>query len=317
MRAMTEPRWIDVGEAAELARAPVTALTAGGVPLALTCVAGEFGALHGACNHVGGPLGRGTLDGEYLTCPWHAWKFHRTTGVGEPGYEQDVVPAFPVKVERGRVLVDLAGGSPRKRGPHPPHPLARRIERAPGPVRVAGISTTSMSKRAPRYSTSEALLETALAHAAARGSPTQLIKLRELVFKACEGYYSKAAPACTWPCTITQFDPRDQLDRVYEAYVHGADVVLVATPIRWGAASSLYHRMVERMNCIQNQQTLNERVLLKDKVVALVITGGQDGVQAVAGQMLAFFSELGCQFPPSPPAPGGRKAHALDPEPRA
>ena len=45
-------------------------------------------------------------------------------------------------------------------------------------------------------------------------------------------------------------DPTDQLDRVYEAVVHWADVILVATPIRWGVASSLYFKMVERMNCI-------------------------------------------------------------------
>ena len=95
-------------------------------------------------------------------------------------------------------------------------------------------------------------------------------------------------------------DPSDQLDRVYEAFVHWADVVLVATPIRWGAASSLYYKMVERMNCIQNQITIANRVLLRNKVVALIITGGQDGIQAVAGQMLGFFAEVGCTFPQFP-----------------
>jgi multimeric flavodoxin WrbA len=95
-------------------------------------------------------------------------------------------------------------------------------------------------------------------------------------------------------------DPGDQLDAVYEAFVHWADVILVATPIRWGAASSLYYKMVERMNCIQNQITLANRVLLKNKVAAFVITGGQDNVQAVAGQMMGFFGELGCQFPQFP-----------------
>jgi hypothetical protein len=39
---------------------------------------------------------------------------------------------------------------------------------------------------------------------------------------------------------------------------------------------------------------------MRNKVVALVITGGQDNVQAVAGQMLTFFAELGCQFPQFP-----------------
>ena len=95
-------------------------------------------------------------------------------------------------------------------------------------------------------------------------------------------------------------DPNDQLDRVYEAFVHWADVVIVATPIRWGAASSLYYKMVERMNCIQNQITIANRVLLRNKVVALIITGGQDGIQAVAGQMLGFFAEVGCVFPQFP-----------------
>ena len=95
-------------------------------------------------------------------------------------------------------------------------------------------------------------------------------------------------------------DERDQLDQVYEAFVHWADVVLVATPIRWGAASSLYYKMVERMNCIQNQITIANRVLLRNKVVALIITGGQDGIQAVAGQMLGFFAEVGCVFPQFP-----------------
>jgi hypothetical protein len=58
--------------------------------------------------------------------------------------------------------------------------------------------------------------------------------------------------------------------------------------------------MVERMNCVQNQITLRNRVLMCNKVGAFIITGGQDNVQAVAGQMLGFFAELGVQFPPFP-----------------
>jgi hypothetical protein len=39
--------------------------------------------------------------------------------------------------------------------------------------------------------------------------------------------------------------------------------------------------MVERMNCIQNQETIANRHLLKNKVAAFIITGGQDNVQAL------------------------------------
>jgi multimeric flavodoxin WrbA len=100
--------------------------------------------------------------------------------------------------------------------------------------------------------------------------------------------------------SITQMDPGDQLERVYEALVHWADVVLVATPIRWGAASSLYYRMAERMNCVQNQVTTHNRVLIRDKVAGFIVVGGQDNVQAVAGQMLGFFAEIGFLFPQFP-----------------
>ena len=55
------------------------------------------------------------------------------------------------------------------------------------------------------------------------------------------------------------------MDRVYEGIVHWADVILVSTPIRWGRASSLYYKMVEQLNCIQNQETIANRHLLKTK----------------------------------------------------
>jgi hypothetical protein len=58
--------------------------------------------------------------------------------------------------------------------------------------------------------------------------------------------------------------------------------------------------MVERMNCVQNQITIANRVLVRNKVASFIITGGQDNVQAVAGQMLGFFAEIGCHFPQFP-----------------
>lgn len=298
---MPEGPWTDVGSVEELRNKPLQEVLCGTTPIALTYKDGAFAAISGLCNHVGGPLGEGALDGDFVVCPWHYWKFHRQTGQGEPGYEADQVPAYPVKVENGRLYIDLASATKRKKRPSAPHPLARPIVRQPGPIRVVGISTTAMTKEHPRYSTSDALLEVALEHAKSTlRLETQCIKLRELSFRACEGFYSKSAYACTWPCSITQMDPTDELDRVYEALVHWADVILIATPIRWGNAGSLYYRMVERMNCIQNQETIANKHLLKNKVAAFIIMGGQDNVQGVAGQLMTFFSEVGCQFPQFP-----------------
>jgi hypothetical protein len=58
--------------------------------------------------------------------------------------------------------------------------------------------------------------------------------------------------------------------------------------------------MIERMNCIQNQVTIHNKVLISNKVAAFIITGGQDNIQAVAGGMMTFWSELGFVFPPFP-----------------
>lgn len=292
--------WTDIGAAEELAKSPLRRLNAHNRDLAVSFENGAFGVLAGSCNHVGGPLGDGRLDGDYIVCPWHGWKFHRCTGVGEPGFEEDRVPSYPVKIEDGRVLVNLAAATRRTRKPHQPHPLARRIARAPGALRLAGIATSAMDAGNPRFSGSDHLLGHALQCANEHGAETRLIRLNDLKFRACEGYYSKSARACTWPCSITQMDASDEMDRVYEALVHWADAVIVASPIRWGAASSLYFKMAERLNCVQNAITIRNQVLIRNKVAGFIIVGGQDNIQSVAGQMLGFFAELGFIFPQFP-----------------
>ena len=89
------PGWYDLGPVEALAGRPLREVRIGRVRLALTYRDGVFGAISGVCNHVGGPLGEGTLDGDYVVCPWHDWKFHCTTGAGEPGFEEDRVPELP------------------------------------------------------------------------------------------------------------------------------------------------------------------------------------------------------------------------------
>jgi multimeric flavodoxin WrbA/nitrite reductase/ring-hydroxylating ferredoxin subunit len=293
-------KWFDIGSAEELSATQLKRITAMNRDLAVSFVDGQFGVVSNACNHVGGPLGNGRLDGDYIICPWHNWKFHRCSGVGEPGFEEDRVPAYPVKVEAGRVLIDLNSASKRQRKPHAPHPLARKVERTPGRLRLAGVSTSTMDAANPRFSGSDHLLKHAMEAANSIGAETRLIKLNELKFRACEGYYSKAARACTWPCSITQMDSNDQMDQIYEALVHWADAIIISSPIRWGAASSLYFKMAERLNCVQNAITVRNQVLIRNKVAGFIIVGGQDNIQSVAGQMLGFFAELGFIFPQFP-----------------
>jgi len=296
---MSAQKWHDLGPVEAFKKEGLQEITVDKSKFALSFKDGTFGAISAVCNHLGGPLCNGTLDGEYVVCPWHYWKFHRATGEGEPGDEDNRVPRHEVKIEEGRLFINRTASSKRNRVSPEPHPLARPVKREKGPLRILGISTTVMDTAHPRYSTSEVLLQAAL-DSVKQPATTKLIRLSDLKFRHCEGFYSKSARACSWPCSITQMDDSDQLDQVYEAIVHWADVLLLATPIRWGSASSLYYKMVERMNCIQNQITLHDKALIRNKVASFIITGGQDNIQAVAGQMLAFFSEIGFVFPSFP-----------------
>ncbi len=298
---MKNERWFDLGPVKELKKHTLQHIIIGKMPIALVYKNGEFSAASGECNHEKGPLGKGHMEGDYIVCPWHGWHYHRKTGHSKPPHDVACLPRHSVKEKGSHLFVNLRPQNRRAYFPHPPHPLARKIVRKPGPIRIAGISTTPMDEVLKRYSTSERLLETALAHARTKlKAETKLIKLRNLKFNHCGGFYSIDEKACTWPCTYSQIDEKDKLGEVYEALVFWADIILIATPIRWGSASSLYYKMAERLNCIENQAMLYDKKLIKNKVAAFIITGGQDNVQAVAGQMMTFFSQLGFLFPRDP-----------------
>ena len=99
--------WIDLGPTEKFISDKVTSIKIDKTTLAIIYKDEKFGVISGVCNHVGGPLGEGNLDGDYVVCPWHYWKFHFQTGEGEPGYEADKVPSYKWKMENGNLWVDL------------------------------------------------------------------------------------------------------------------------------------------------------------------------------------------------------------------
>jgi nitrite reductase (NADH) small subunit/3-phenylpropionate/trans-cinnamate dioxygenase ferredoxin subunit len=77
-----------------------------GQAIAIANVAGKFCAIKSVCAHEGGPLGEGELDGQVVTCPWHAWQYYVTTGkmVQNPAVGVD---CYPVEVQGDDVFVDV------------------------------------------------------------------------------------------------------------------------------------------------------------------------------------------------------------------
>ena len=49
-----------------------------------------------------------------------------------------------------------------------------------------------------------------------------------------------------------------------------ADAMVIASPIRWGSASSLYFKMVERLDCVRTRWTIrNEKFSFATRLRAL------------------------------------------------
>jgi multimeric flavodoxin WrbA/nitrite reductase/ring-hydroxylating ferredoxin subunit len=280
---------------------------AGKTKYALFHYDGKVTALGHACLHKGGDLGQGFIqtleDGErYVACPWHGWQYNLKNGRAPHGY-LDRQSVYDVKIEEGMILVSTEPVHDSFTALHRDDRLADLIHldyrTTATSLNVLGISTTNMNSAVPRPSTSETALQNALEFAASEfGAATKLIKIRDLTFRHCEGYYSRHEEACTWPCSITEMDPEDGMTGVYRSLVLWADAVILATPIRWGNASSLYYKMAERLNTVQNQITIHDKVLIRNKAAAFIITGGQDNVQGVAGQLNSFFTDLGFTLPP-------------------
>jgi nitrite reductase/ring-hydroxylating ferredoxin subunit len=72
--------WLPLIDPAELPVGTGREVVANGRIFAVYNVAGEFHVLDGICPHAGGPLGKGTLRGDIVTCPWHGWQFNIPTG---------------------------------------------------------------------------------------------------------------------------------------------------------------------------------------------------------------------------------------------
>src|SRR5690606_35630882 len=172
---MTDANWVELGDVAELREPGLRVVEIGKRKFALSFKDGQFGLIDNVCNHVGGPLGEGKLDGDYVVCPWHQWKFHRCTGLGEPGFEADKVPGFTLKEEGGKLFVDRtpapnatrcptsptrwrarlsAPTAPCASSPSPPPPWTSAIRATPHPMPCSRSRSSTPNPAASKPATS-------------------------------------------------------------------------------------------------------------------------------------------------------------------
>ena len=100
--------WIDIGplDAIPVRGARVIKTAHGCVAVFRTSENDAF-ALDDRCPHKGGPLSQGIVHGASVTCPLHNWVISLNTGEAQ-GADKGSVKTYPLKIEQGRVLVDIA-----------------------------------------------------------------------------------------------------------------------------------------------------------------------------------------------------------------
>ena len=76
----TDGEYVTVAHRDQVPPGTVIAVDVGDRTYALANVGGSFHAIDNNCQHMGGPLAKGTLRGKQLTCPWHAWSWDVTNG---------------------------------------------------------------------------------------------------------------------------------------------------------------------------------------------------------------------------------------------
>ena len=101
-------KWVDVASRAELARQHLMEIGAGGVAMLLYDIGGGAYATAAVCPHHAAWLSQGGVDGDLVNCPRHQGQFHVPTGRKTRGPECPDLRTYPVRVEDGRVWVNVA-----------------------------------------------------------------------------------------------------------------------------------------------------------------------------------------------------------------
>jgi nitrite reductase (NADH) small subunit len=104
--------WFDCGPVEAIPRRGARMVRTPRREIAVFRTAGnEIFALENKCPHKGGPLSEGIVHGRKVACPLHNWIIDLESG-GATGADQGCARKFPVKIERGRIYLDMGVAAP-------------------------------------------------------------------------------------------------------------------------------------------------------------------------------------------------------------
>jgi 3-phenylpropionate/trans-cinnamate dioxygenase ferredoxin component len=107
-RASPEARFVVVAELAELPDGRLRRKLLDGHGLVLARMGDTVHACQGTCPHEKADLSQGRVENGRLICPRHLASFDLQDGHCSAGWKLERLRLYPVRVENGRIAVDLA-----------------------------------------------------------------------------------------------------------------------------------------------------------------------------------------------------------------
>ena len=100
--------WHEVAAADALGDDEAIGVKVGEVPMAIVRAGGMLHAVNNVCTHQYALLSDGYVEDGCIECPLHQGKFELTTGNAMCAPVTDPIAVYPVKVEGGKILVELS-----------------------------------------------------------------------------------------------------------------------------------------------------------------------------------------------------------------
>ena len=100
--------WLDVGTDADLEPGTMKRLDIDQRPVLLANVEGTVVAVADTCTHEDASLSGGALDGVFIRCPLHGSRFCLLNGKAVDDPAEIDLETFPIKIEHGRILIELS-----------------------------------------------------------------------------------------------------------------------------------------------------------------------------------------------------------------
>jgi multimeric flavodoxin WrbA len=154
--------------------------------------------------------------------------------------------------------------------------------------KLQAVMLLATLKHAPEVSNTEMLCKYLAEHLAPHGVESEIVRLADyhILPGLARDMGEFRGVQDEWPQIIPK--------------LLAADIIIFATPIWWGLASSLMQRAIERLDT-ENDTLLETGISpFAGKVGGIVITGAEDGAQHIIGNLLNFMSWNGLTIPPAP-----------------